>query len=417
MFRTRALHAVGDTLLAIMTGHAAIVDLEAGTITSLGALSGEDRVTIASNNASTPNIVAVTDLGVFNVYVGAPPDVWADGDLPADPACVAFQAGYFFFGYPDGRIFASGINNVSVAADHFTTFQTRPGGVKRLVPFRGDLLAFGPFAVGVYRNTANPVAFPYSLGDTVGKGLAGKFAVAGWQDGFTDEVLWVGDDNVVYRLNGYSPEPVSTPDVVRSIEGVADKEDLDAIVYMHGPHAIWAISGPGFTWELNLSTNRWNERRSYGSSRWFAQSSIRFGGQWIVGSATSGKLYGVSPEVQAEDGQPLIAEVWSMPASAFPARVAVPKADFDMIVGVGLASGEDPIETKPRVSISWSDDGGMTWSTPLLRALGGEGEYQTRISLLRTGLSGAKGRQWKLVMSDPRYMGLVAGAQAAVPRD
>jgi hypothetical protein len=110
-------------------------------------------------------------------------------------------------------------------------------------------------------------------------------------------------------------------------------------------------------------------------------------------------------------------ELWSVPAAAFPNRIAFPRADFDWMVGQGEAEGDDPIETDPQVSISWSDDGGATWSTPLLRDLGGEGKTRTRISLLRTGLSGPHGRQWKQVVSDPVYAGLLAGAQAAVQRE
>jgi hypothetical protein len=79
--------------------------------------------------------------------------------------------------------------------------------------------------------------------------------------------------------------------------------------------------------------------------------------------------------------------------------------------------GTDPIETAPRVALSYSDDGGGHWSTPLLRDLGGEGERTTRISLFRTGLSGPTGRMWKAVISDPVYAGLISGAAAAQGRE
>jgi hypothetical protein len=417
LFRCRGLHVVGSTLLAGFTGQMAKVDLATGLTTTLGALSGGDRITIASNNAGTPDIVAVTDAGAFNLFTGSAPTAFADGDLPASPTSVAFQAGYFHFSYADGRLFVTGLNAVTVNSTHFTTYQETVGGVTRLVPFNGEMLAMGPFSIGVYRNASNATGHPYSLGDVIGKGLASKFAVAGFQDGFVDQLLWVGDDNVVYHLQGYSPTPVSTPDVVRSIAAVEDKDDLDAIVYMNGAHAIWALSGPSFTWEHNLSTGQWNERKSHGSSRWQAQCSIQHQGLWLVGRRDTGRLYRISDGAYTEDGDPLVMELWSVPAAAFPNRIAFPRADFDWMVGQGEAEGEDPIETDPQVSISWSDDGGATWSTPLLRDLGGEGKTRTRISLLRTGLSGPHGRQWKQVVSDPVYAGLLAGAQAAVQRE
>jgi hypothetical protein len=415
-FGCRALYKVGSTILAGFSGRVVTVDLTAGTMTNLGSLAGSERFTIAHNNAATPNIVAVTDTGAFNLFTNSAPTSFADGDLPASPTSVCFQSGYFFFSYADGRIFASGLNAVSINALDFTTAQTRPGGVTRLVPYNGELLAFGPAAIDVYRNTGNATGFPYSYGDTIDKGLYGKFAVAGFQDGWANQIIWVGGDHVVYRLDGYSAIPISTPDVVRSLQTVTDGDDLEAMVYANGPHTMWVISGPDFTWEFNLATGWWNERKTNGMSRWRATQSIH-NGSWYVGATDNGKVYSIDADAYKEGTLPLVYEVQSAPAAAFPARIAFPRADFDFVVGVGRAAGTDPIETAPRVALSYSDDGGGHWSTPLLRDLGGEGERTTRISLFRTGLSGPTGRMWKAVISDPVYAGLISGAAAAQGRE
>jgi hypothetical protein len=54
----------------------------------------------------------------------------------------------------------------------------------------------------------------------------------------------------------------------------------------------------------------------------------------------------------------------------FPNRTKVARADFNFVVGVGQATGADPIATDPSVGISWSDDGGMSWSQEFIRKLG-----------------------------------------------
>jgi len=415
-FGCRALHLVGTTLLAAFSGKVASVDLTTNAMTLLGTLVGSERITIAHNNAATPNIVAVLDGSVKNLYTGSAPDAFADSDLPASVVTsVAFQSGYFFFSCSDGRIFASGLNAVTVNALDFTTAQTRPGGVTRLIPYNGELLAWGPNACDVYRNTGNASGFPYSYGDTIDKGIRGKFAIAGFDDGWVNQLIWVGDDHVVYRLDGYTAVPISTPDVVRSIL-TADDDELEAMVYMNGPHAMWVISGDDFTWEYNVSTGWWNERKSNGETRWKASQSIH-DGDWIVGAIDSGKLFEIDGLNQTEAGEPLVFEVWSVPQAAFPARIAYPRIDIDMIVGVGEAAGTDPIETEPVAQISWSDDGGGRFSTPLLRELGGEGERRTRLTITRTGLSGPVGRQWKIVVSDPVYAAIIGGAAAAQVRE
>lgn len=416
-FGCRALHLVGSALLAGFSGRVVSVNLDAGAMTNLGDLVGSERFTVAHNNAVTPNIVAVTDTGAFNLFTGSAPTSFADGDLPANPTSVCFQSGYFFFSYINGKIFASGLNAVTINSIDFTTAQTRPGGVIRLVPYNGELLAFGPACTDVYRNTGNATGFPYSHGDVIDKGLLGKFAIAGFEDGWQNRLIFVGDDYVVYTLEGYVAVPISTPDVVRSLQTVTDGDDLEAIVYMNGPHAMWSISGPGFTWEYNVSTGWWNERKTNGTARWRATCSVLVENAWYVGAIDSGRIYRVDTDAKTEGDDPLVFDVWSLPSAAFPARVAYPRADFDLVVGVGLAAGEDPIETEPVVALSWSDDGGGKWSTPLLRSLGGEGERRTRISLTRTGLSGPAGRMWRATISDPVYAGLISGAQAAQVRE
>ena len=82
------------------------------SVTDLGALSGARPITIASNNASPPNIVAVTENGAFNLFADAAPTDFADADLP-QPICVCNVNGYFAFAIADGRIFASDLNSVA----------------------------------------------------------------------------------------------------------------------------------------------------------------------------------------------------------------------------------------------------------------------------------------------------------------
>ncbi len=77
-------------------------------------------------------------------------------------------------------------------------------------------------------------------------------------------------------------------------------------------------------------------------------------------------------------------------------------------MGVGRLSA-DPTILDPRALISWSDDGGSRWSSPLSRTLGRQGETRTRLTLLRTGMTGVQGRIWRIDVSDPVYCALLGG--------
>jgi len=63
----------------------------------------------------------------------------------------------------------------------------------------------------------------------------------------------------------------------------------------------------------------------------------------------------------------------------------------------------------PQVEISWSDNGGRTFGNPVLRDLGRQGR-DTLVTVSRCGLTGPKGRQWKLRVADPVEVALYGGA-------
>ena len=96
------------------------------------------------------------------------------------------------------------------------------------------------------------------------------------------------------------------------------------------------------------------------------------------------------------------------PAKQFPQRIRVARADFDLETGVGIVTGTDPIQTDPIVMISYSDDGGVSWSNPMHRPMGRQAVNKL-ISVHRTGMSTHHGRQWRLEISDPVYVAVFGG--------
>ena len=96
----------GATLLVAMNSrvHAVTVAGETFSSSNLGALAGSLPVTIARNNAATPDIVCVSENGCFNLFTGSAPTSFADPDLP-QPNSVSVINGYFIWTIGDGRIF------------------------------------------------------------------------------------------------------------------------------------------------------------------------------------------------------------------------------------------------------------------------------------------------------------------------
>jgi hypothetical protein len=148
---------------------------------------------------------------------------------------------------------------------------------------------------------------------------------------------------------------------------------------------------------------------SYGLDDWRARCAIKAFDRWIVGDDTTGKLASVDPTYRKEYNDPLIWHLESGDNASFPARIKVPRADFDFTAGVGNAAGEDPIETDPVVMISWSLNGGRNFGNEVRRSLGKQGEGDQLVTVNRLGMTKAKG----ILKIDARSIG--CGVSDPVP--
>ena len=125
----------------------------------------------------------------------------------------------------------------------------------------------------------------------------------------------------------------------------------------------------------------------------------------------------LASELPGPDSDPLRLRIESGPVMNFPAGQTVGRADFYFATGVGEATGADPIATNPSVEISWSDDGGVTWSIPVIRKLGRQASPQQLVSLVScSGRTRWMGRRWRIDISDPVYASFLYGTQSDDPR-
>lgn len=403
---------VNGTVFAVV-GQTMFTIAADGSFTVVGVVNGTRKVFMARNNkVPTPDKVLVTENGAF-VFTETTIVVYPDADLP-QPVSVTFQDGYFFFPIADGRCFASDLNDTAVNSLSVVTAESKPDGLVHAVAFNSQLLLMGLYSTEFWVDTANdPPGFPYSRSTAIPRGLVSATAIAGHDNGFGGlGLIWVADDNTVVRLNGYTPEKISPPDLDHLIELVMDKTTLEAMVYVSGGHSKWVLSSPTWTWEFDLGTQKWNERSSFGLPRYRGTQSVWAFGKWLIGDTQSGKVFSVDASAYTEDGNAIRYRVESGPVQDFPARKRVARVDFDFATGIGIAAGADVTTIDPTVDISWSDDGGSTWSDPVQRKLGQQGKYGKRVTVFNCGLPGPRGRRWRLDVSDPVYVALVKGYQS-----
>lgn len=372
-----------------------------------GTVPGAGPVFMSRNMNASPQILIVHSDGMSVIEAGTVSD-FSDPSLPAINS-ISFMDGYFFPTSLDGRVFASGINDTTFDALDFATAESSPDTLLRSVPFARDLVLMGSTTLEFWGNTGNPTGFPFSRGPVVKVGLLGRYAVAGQEEGFPGDLVFVANDATVRKLSGYTPQKISNPDLDRLIEAVADPDEITAHAFVAAGHACVAISSLDWTWVYDQSTGEWHERESYGQARWRTAFTVDFVGKWLAFDRTGNAVLAINERSRRENGGPLAAEMRSTQTSGFPGRFAVTRASFDFESGVGIDRGISPIETNPVVRISWSDDGGRTFGQPLVRELGTQGEHKI-VEIFRCGMTGPKGRQWRWQISDPVEIVFYGGA-------
>lgn len=406
-----------DKIVAIEQG--ATSDGVEYLVSTHGTLSGSDKLFFARNNNSVPNIVAVGSAGPFVITSGAVSS-YPDVDVGA-PNAVGFLAGYFFFTYGDGKCRTSGINTTAINANDLATAEQHPDGLLRPVPFRSTMILCGTRTMEVWANSGNPEGFPFSYSHTIPSGIINAYAIAGGHayDEFSEFLIWVADDNTVRRLDGWEATKISPPWLDALIEAQQDKSVFEMTVYTAKGHKFGQLSCPDWTYVFDFNTQKWHGRESYLQKRSRITQAFPIAGafagvsKWVCGDVLSGDIHEISTAAQNEVGEPLVALMESVEGKSFPNRVQVPRADFDFVTGVGIATGLDPIQTDPEVNVSWSNDGGVSWSKPLIRKLGRQQRATQRVTVLNTGLAGPQGRRWRWWVSDPVDVMFLGGDMTA----
>lgn len=387
-----------------------------GAATSIGNLNGTARGFMAADNAGTPNKYFTDPAGNVATFTNAAvTNGYPDPDLPS-PNSLDFLDGYTVFTIADGRFFATDLNATSVNALSFGRAQAKPGGLTLVRAWGGRLLVCGPLDIEVWTDQAL-TPFPFQRAVVIPRGIAGSYCMAGTEDGFSAGPIWVAENNRVYKLIGYSPQPISTPDLDHLIELVVDKSTLETTSFMSHGHAFFQLSCPAWTWICDVNTSQWFQADSYLINRSRRSGAIYAFSKWLTGDTKNGNIQQITDSVFDEVGDPLRLRIESGPVIDFPGGSSVGRADFYFATGVGIAGGADPSQTNPDVEISWSDDGGFTWSNPVLRKLGRQRQTQQLISLVAcTGRSSWIGRRWRLDISNAVYGSFMFATMDTDPR-
>jgi hypothetical protein len=224
----------------------------------------------------------------------------------------------------------------------------------------------------------------------------------------------IGELMGVLQLSGNGFQIVSPTAINYQISQWPSYSDAIGFCYSQEGHNFYVLTSPsanggiGQTFVYDLTTQMWHERSTCISSlnpNYIGRHVSNFYGylnnQHYVGDWNSGNIYLLSSGVYTDNGQQIISirQASHLSDKETLRNMFFHKLIVDAETGVG--------GTGAYASLSWSNDGGHTWSNEYLASVGKTGQYITRLIWRRLGY--ARDRIFKLIMSDPIKKVIIGG--------
>lgn len=386
----RGVHNMGGAVYVIANQTGYVIP-SAGLAIALGPVTGTGPVFMADNGQQ---VMVVTD--ETKGFIMTPTSVTeiTDPDFPT-AGTVCFIDGFFVVNQPSSkRFFLSALNDgLTWDALDFASAEADPDNLLAVVSDHRELWLFGEKTIEIWTNTgAAPFPFERISGAYLTKGTVSPKSIAS----IDNTLMWLGNDFVVYRADGYAPVRVSTHEMENLIARLADKATARAFSYTQEGHSFYCLTLPGITTMVyDASTGIWHERVSDGRDDWLAFDGTDAYGGAVVGSAADGKVAFLDQAAFTEMGGIMRRSIITPGIWADGQRGTMSRLMWDFETGVGLTAGQG---SDPTVMLSYSNDSGRTWSSERRASIGKIGEYRKRAQWWRLGQF--RDRRFKITLSD-----------------
>ena len=308
----------------------------------------------------------------------------------------AYLDGYFIFVDPDTqKFYISKIDDAgTLDALNFALAQSGPDNIVAHLVDHREVWLIGEKTTEVWFDSG-AADFPFSRnnGALLEVGCIAAFSAVKVDNG----LMWIGRDangsGIVYKTSGYQVKRVSTIAVEEALQGSTDLSSATAYVYQQNGQTFYCINAPGLAsqWCYEVSTDSWHERCALDALGQFSQlgaSTHAFVfNQHLMGDST-GNVYTMSPQTYTLNGTPLKRTRIS-PDNVSPSRDRIYYSEFILDCTTGLAASGTP-----SADLSYSDNGGFTYGTPISRSVGALGNYSPRLQWTRLGQ--ARDRVWRV---------------------
>lgn len=334
----------------------------------------------------------------------------SDTDFDGPVSSVAYVDGFFLFTKKEGgaignKFFISNIRQGLVyTATDFAGADVDPDPIQAPFILKNEVFIFGTQTMEPFQNIGG-AGFPFVRieGGVQDKGLDAPFSLVE----IDGNMAFIGsadkEDPAIWLSNGAKPQKISSTAIDNQIRTYSDNviENSFAMTYSQSGALFGIFTFPGEdTFVYEAVSNLWHTRESITldvQSTWRVSEIVQAYGELIVGDLLTNQFGIIDKEVFTEYGETI------------KRRFVLPPLDnggnpffnssIELVGETGQGNTVDPAQD-PQVLLSFSDNGGRSFSETLSRSFGELGEYNARCIWDQLGRV-PRSRMYRFDVADP----------------
>lgn len=363
------------------------------SVEELGQINGSERVSMADNGTQLCIVVPYDKGYIFTENPDTLTEITAPGYTDNPSKFVVYIDSYFVH-ITDNVFFISNANN-GLAYDplDFATAEVDPDKIIGAHVSRNQLFIFGSQTIELFQNIGG-ADFPFQRinGAVIPKGLKAINSVIEFDNSFVFLGAGVNEGAAIWKWIGGNVQKISNSAIDTQINKYSDAEIKSCFVMSYAQNGsyfvIFSFIKNTFVYDATASILQgrpvWHERRSgLGlGTRWRVNSISEVYGQILVADAFDGRVGRLDDKSYEEYGEIITRSFSTAPFNQQNNDIFVHKIEMTVEPGT---SDITPLNLSPQLRMSFSDDGGFTFSNEIPRSMGRQGHYNTRLIWWRQG--------------------------------
>lgn len=308
----------------------------AGVGVPVGVIPGVGRVSMTHNQFKTGYQLLVENGqgGGGYVYTSST-DTFAKITDEGYPGSISsdYLDSYLLGVEPQGRYWFH--SNLADATDYNTLdryeAEAAPDRIVGLIVSAQEVVVFSQRTTEFFYNTGQNTGTFQNKKCGFDRGCASRHTIKN----LDNSPIWLGDDGVVYRLDGYSAVPISTRPIEKALAGQNWAEAFAHTWEDRGFKIYYLTLPDGRTWGYDVVSRLWTRRESPGLRRWRLMDTIRWGGKWYGGDFQDGRIWELNWDYYLEGDEEFVSERTSPCLQDNRSSLIVPFAELEFDVGQG----------------------------------------------------------------------------------